>query len=240
VNPDVWLYIAMVMGVAALVLAAFYGRQVIAVSPGNDRMVYLMGAIREGSMTFMRREYTAIAGFVAIMSILIYALLDWGRPWGAVAYVFGAVLSATAGFIGMRIATAANARTAEAARQGGTAQALPVAFRGGAVMGFTVAGLGLLGFSLASVPRPLLCSLVSEAVSTRRPLTSALTSSARLKLGSLRTTLEIQPRSRTTSVTTLAMSPAWVPTSSSPMSVRSSLRSLSPRSCSQEASSFRR
>jgi len=148
VNPDVWLYIAMVMGVAALVLAAFYGRQVIAVSPGNDRMVYLMGAIREGSMTFMRREYTAIAGFVAIMSILIYALLDWGRPWGAVAYVFGAVLSATAGFIGMRIATAANARTAEAARQGGTAQALPVAFRGGAVMGFTVAGLGLLGFSL--------------------------------------------------------------------------------------------
>ncbi len=147
-NPDVWLYVAIAMGVAALILAAFYGRQVIAVSPGNDRMVYLMGAIREGAMTFMRREYTAIAGFVVVMSILIYALLDWGRPWGAVAYVFGAILSATAGFIGMRTATAANARTAEAARQGGTAQALPVAFRGGAVMGFTVAGLGLLGFSL--------------------------------------------------------------------------------------------
>ncbi|MEE8457194.1 MAG: sodium-translocating pyrophosphatase [Acidimicrobiia bacterium] len=147
-NPDVWLYVAIAMGVAALILAAFYGRQVIAVSPGNDRMVYLMGAIREGAMTFMRREYTAIAGFVVVMSVLIYALLDWGRPWGAVAYVFGAILSATAGFIGMRTATAANARTAEAARQGGTAQALPVAFRGGAVMGFTVAGLGLLGFSL--------------------------------------------------------------------------------------------
>ncbi|MEN8040501.1 MAG: sodium-translocating pyrophosphatase, partial [Actinomycetota bacterium] len=117
-------------------------------SPGNDRMVQLMGAIREGSMAFLRREYLAIAGFVAIMAILIFALLDWGRPWGAVAYVFGAALSATAGFIGMRIATAANARTAEAARQGGTAKALPVAFRGGAVMGFTVAGLGLLGFAL--------------------------------------------------------------------------------------------
>lgn len=51
-NPDIWLYVAMSMGVAALILAAVYGRQVIAASPGNDRMVELMGAIREGSMTF--------------------------------------------------------------------------------------------------------------------------------------------------------------------------------------------
>ncbi|GMR02881.1 MAG: sodium-translocating pyrophosphatase [Acidimicrobiia bacterium] len=147
-NPDVWLYIAIAMGIAALVLAAVYGRQVIAESPGSERMIELMGAIREGSMAFMRREYTAIAAFVVVMAILIFSLLDWGRPWGAVAYVFGALLSALAGFVGMRIATAANARTTEAARQGGTAAALPVAFRGGAVMGFTVAGLGLLGFSL--------------------------------------------------------------------------------------------
>ena len=147
-NPDIWLYVAMVMGVAALILAGVYSKQVLAAPPGNDRMVYLMGVIREGSMTFMRREYTAIAGFVVVMSILIFALLDWGRPWGAVAYVFGAVLSALAGFIGMRVATAANARTTEAARLGGTAQALPIAFRGGAVMGFTVAGLGLLGFAV--------------------------------------------------------------------------------------------
>ncbi|MCL1593923.1 MAG: sodium-translocating pyrophosphatase [Actinomycetia bacterium] len=136
------------MGIAALVLAAVYGRQVVAESPGNERMVSLMGAIREGSMAFMRREYLAIAVFVGVMAVLIFVLLDWGRPWGAVAYVFGAALSALAGFIGMRIATAANARTAEAARVGGTAKALPVAFRGGAVMGFTVAGLGLLGFAV--------------------------------------------------------------------------------------------
>ena len=147
-NADVWLYVAMVMGLAALVLAAVYGRQVIAVSPGNDRMVELMNAIREGAMAFMRREYLAIAGFVVVMSVLILIFLDWGRPWGAVAYIFGAVLSGLAGFVGMRIATAANARTAEAAREGGTATALPVAFRGGAVMGFTVAGLGLLGFAI--------------------------------------------------------------------------------------------
>jgi K(+)-stimulated pyrophosphate-energized sodium pump len=148
VNPDVWLYVAIAMGLAALILAAVYARQVVAADPGNDRMVELMRVIRAGSMTFMRREYIAIAGFVVIMAILIMVFLDWGRPWGAIAYVFGAVLSGLAGFIGMRIATAANARTAEAARQGGTAKALPVAFRGGAVMGFTVAGLGLLGFSL--------------------------------------------------------------------------------------------
>ena len=147
-NPDIWLYVAMSMGIAALLLAVLYGRQVLAVSPGNDRMVELMGAIRNGSMAFMRREYLAIAAFVAVMSVLIFTLLDWGRPWGAVAYIFGAALSALAGFIGMRIATAANARTAEAARTGGTAGALPVAFRGGAVMGFTVAGLGLLGFAV--------------------------------------------------------------------------------------------
>jgi K(+)-stimulated pyrophosphate-energized sodium pump len=148
VNPEVWLYAAMVMGLGALILALVYGRLVVAESPGNDRMVELMGAIREGSMAFMRREYLAIAAFVAVMASLILIFLDWGRPWGAVAYVFGAILSGLAGFIGMRIATAANARTTEAARLGGTAKALPVAFRGGAVMGFTVAGLGLLGFSL--------------------------------------------------------------------------------------------
>jgi len=148
VNPDVWLYLAMAMGVAALILAVVYSRMVMAAPPGNDRMVYLMGVIRAGSMAFMKREYMAIAAFVAVMTVLIFALLDWGKPWGAIAYVFGAVLSALAGFIGMRIATAANARTTEAARLGGTAQALPVAFRGGAVMGFTVAGLGLLGFAL--------------------------------------------------------------------------------------------
>ena len=147
-SPELWLYVAIVMGVAALILALVYGRFVLAESPGNAKMVELMGAIREGSMAFMRREYLAIGVFVVVMASLILIFLDWGRPWGAVAYVFGALLSGLAGFIGMRIATAANARTTEAARKGGTAKALPVAFRGGAVMGFTVAGLGLLGFSV--------------------------------------------------------------------------------------------
>ena len=147
-NPVIWLYLAIGVAIAALLLAWIFAREVNHADPGNDRMQELMGSIREGAMAFIRREYTAVAVFVAILAVLILIFLDWGRPWGAVAYVFGAVLSALAGFIGMRVATGANARTAEAARQGGVDQALPLAFRGGAVMGFTVAGLGLLGLSL--------------------------------------------------------------------------------------------
>ena len=147
-DPVIWLYLAIVAAIAALLLAAFFAREVNRADPGNDRMQELMDSIREGAMTFIRREYTAVAVFVVILAGLILIFLDWGRPWGAIAYIFGAVLSALAGFIGMRVATAANARTAEAARQGGVNQALPLAFRGGAVMGFTVAGLGLLGLSL--------------------------------------------------------------------------------------------
>jgi K(+)-stimulated pyrophosphate-energized sodium pump len=148
VNPELWLYAAMAMGVLALIVAFIYARQVLAADPGNETMVHLMNVIRSGSMAFLRREYLAIAFFVVVLTTLIVVFLPWGRPWGAIAYIFGATLSGLAGFIGMRIATAANARTTEAARQGGVAKALPVAFRGGAVMGFTVAGLGLLGFSV--------------------------------------------------------------------------------------------
>ncbi|HUG09094.1 MAG TPA: sodium-translocating pyrophosphatase [Acidimicrobiia bacterium] len=146
---DTILYIALVAGVLALVLAMYYTRAVLAAPQGNERMVELSTAIRQGAMAFLKREYTWVSVFVVVMAVLIAVLLEWGRPWGSVAYVFGAVLSALAGFVGMRIATAANARTTEAARTGGIPAALPVAFRGGAVMGFTVAGLGLLGVAIA-------------------------------------------------------------------------------------------
>ena len=142
------LYIALAAGALAILLAVYFTRAVMAAPQGNERMVELSTAIREGAMAFLRREYTWVSVFVVVMAVLIAVLLDWGRPWGAIAYVFGAVLSAFAGFVGMRIATAANSRTTEAARTGGIPAALPVAFRGGAVMGFTVAGLGLLGIGL--------------------------------------------------------------------------------------------
>jgi K(+)-stimulated pyrophosphate-energized sodium pump len=145
---DQILYAAIAAGVVALLLAGFYARKVLAAPRGNERMIALSDDIRQGAMTFLRREYLWVGVFVVVMAALIATLLDWGLPWGAVAYVFGAVLSAAAGYFGMRIATQANSRTAEAARTGGVSAALPIAFRGGAVMGFTVAGLGLVGVGL--------------------------------------------------------------------------------------------
>jgi K(+)-stimulated pyrophosphate-energized sodium pump len=141
-------YLAALSSLAGLGLAAFFFVSVTRASPGDPGMVELMHAIQEGATAFLRREYQWVAGFVVAMAVLIFALLDYGRPWGAIAYVCGAVLSALAGFVGMTIATRANARTAEAAKKG-PQLALPLAFRGGAVMGFTVAGLALFGLSMS-------------------------------------------------------------------------------------------
>ncbi|MDP8958671.1 MAG: sodium-translocating pyrophosphatase [Actinomycetota bacterium] len=148
-QPDAFVVVAAVAAALGLVLAGGFARQVLSADQGDVRMVELSGAIREGAMAFLRREYFWVTGFVLLMGVLIFTLLDYGRPWGALAYVFGAVLSAGAGLAGMRIATAANGRTSEAARQGGVRLALPLAFRGGAVMGFSVAGLGLLGVAIS-------------------------------------------------------------------------------------------
>ncbi|MBT3874002.1 MAG: sodium-translocating pyrophosphatase [Actinobacteria bacterium] len=139
---------SMIAAVAGLALAGFFANKVLSIKVTDSKVEELSTAIREGSMAFLKRMYSWISVFVVILAVLISVLTDWGYPWGSFAFVAGAVLSSLAGFIGMRIATAANGRTTEAARDGGTIKALPVAFRGGAVMGFTVAGLGLLGVSL--------------------------------------------------------------------------------------------
>jgi K(+)-stimulated pyrophosphate-energized sodium pump len=134
-------YLAGLSAIAALVLAAYYYRAVKAAPPGNDRMIFLMNEIQKGAKAFLYKEYSWVAVFVVALAILLAIVI---APLAAVSYVLGAVLSAGAGFIGMTVATMANARTAEAAKQG-PAKALPIAFRGGAVMGFSVAGLALLG-----------------------------------------------------------------------------------------------
>ncbi len=143
---DLVPYIAALSALAGLGLAGYFFMAVTKESPGSERMVELMTAIQEGSKAFLRREYSWVTGFVVIMAVLIFVLLDYGRPWGALTYILGAVLSGLAGFIGMTIATRANARTTQAAIEGAN-KALPLAFRGGAVMGFTVAGLALFGIS---------------------------------------------------------------------------------------------
>ncbi len=136
-------YLAFVSAIAGLGLAAFFFQDVKKASPGNDRMVFLMTEIQKGARAFLKQEYTWVSGFVVVMAILIAAVI---APLGAVSYVLGAVLSAGAGYAGMTVATMANARTTEAAKDG-PAKALPIAFRGGAVMGFAVAGLALAGLT---------------------------------------------------------------------------------------------
>lgn len=139
-------YIALGASALALLLALHFARVVLAAEQGTELMREIGAAIREGAMAFLRREYRWVSVFVAAMFVLLLIVPVEGRPAASFAFLMGAVLSSLAGFIGMRIATAANTRTAHAARSGASV-ALPLAFKGGAVMGFSVAGLALLGIS---------------------------------------------------------------------------------------------
>ncbi|MBJ83019.1 MAG: sodium-translocating pyrophosphatase [Acidimicrobiaceae bacterium] len=139
-------YFALIASALALLLAYYFAKTVMKADEGTDLMKEIGQAIREGAMAFLRREYQWVSVFVAAMFVLLLVVPIDGRPSASFAYLMGALLSSVAGFIGMRIATAANTRTANAAREG-AAKALPLAFKGGAVMGFTVAGLALLGIS---------------------------------------------------------------------------------------------
>ena len=141
---DIIPYLAAVSAIAALALAGYFYKVVSAAPPGDDRMIFLMTEIQKGARAFLYKEYSWVAVFVVALAILLAIVI---APLAAVSYILGAVLSALAGYIGMTVATMANARTAEAAKSG-PAKALPIAFRGGAVMGFTVAGLALGGLML--------------------------------------------------------------------------------------------
>src|SRR5437870_5113221 len=132
-------------GLAAVVFAVVLIYLVLNKPTGNDRMREIAAAIQEGAAAYLNRQYTVIAIIGVVIAIVIGFSINWST---AVLYVVGAVLSASAGYVGMNIAVRANLRTAEAARSG-LNSALQVAFRGGAVTGFMVVGLGLLGVSAA-------------------------------------------------------------------------------------------
>ena len=132
-------------GVAAVAFAVVLIFLVLRKPTGNDRMREIAAAIQEGAAAYLNRQYTVIAIIGVIIAIVIWLFIGWQT---AVLYIIGAVLSASAGYVGMNIAVRANLRTAEAARSG-LNSALQVAFRGGAVTGFMVVGLGLLGVSAA-------------------------------------------------------------------------------------------
>jgi len=113
-------------------------------SSGNEKMKEIAKAIQEGAKAFLRREYIYLSIFVIIVAIVLVLFIN---PLTAISFVVGAIFSATAGYIGMRVATMANVRTAHAARSG-INPALKIAFSSGTIMGMLVAGLGLLGLSL--------------------------------------------------------------------------------------------
>ncbi|MGN6058951.1 MAG: sodium-translocating pyrophosphatase [Sphingomicrobium sp.] len=137
------LYIAIVCGLLAVLYGIFTSRQVLGMSPGNQRMVEVSAAIQEGAGAYLRRQYTTIAIVGVIVAIIIGIFL---KPLSAVAFLIGAILSGAAGFIGMNISVRANVRTAEAAR-GSLQSGLTTAFRAGAVTGLLVAGLALLAIA---------------------------------------------------------------------------------------------
>ena len=140
------LMIIPVCAVLALVFALYLAGSVRKEEEGTDRMKEIAGAIREGANAFLFSEYKVLVIFAAVLFVVIGVGI--GNWITAVCFLVGAVFSTLAGFFGMRIATEANVRTANAARTSGMAKALAVAYHGGAVMGFSVVGLGLLGISV--------------------------------------------------------------------------------------------
>ena len=159
------LYLAAGSGALALLFAVITARRVIAEDTGTDVMRHIASLIQDGAAAFLRREYTFLAGFVAVVAVLIAVFVDndiTGKfaaigikeagqytdlPRTAISYVLGAIASALAGWVGMYIAVRANVRTAAKAREG-LNPALRVAFSSGAVMGMTVVGISLVFLAL--------------------------------------------------------------------------------------------
>ena len=140
-------YFVPLAGVLALIYAFVQSSWVNKQDPGNEKMIAIGTAVREGAMAFLAREYKVLALFV----VAVAALLAWGNAsqntsMVAASFIVGALCSGFAGFFGMRVATAANNRTTQAARTS-LNSALGVAFAGGSVMGMSVVGLGVIGLS---------------------------------------------------------------------------------------------
>ncbi len=133
--------VALVCAGAAVVYGLIITQRLLAKSPGNERMREISGAVQEGAQAYLNRQYTIIAAVAVPIAIVLWLLQDYKT---AIGFVFGGILSGSAGFIGMNVSVRSNARVAEAAR-GGVPPALDVAFKGGSVTGLLVVGLALIG-----------------------------------------------------------------------------------------------
>ncbi|MDR1158635.1 MAG: sodium-translocating pyrophosphatase [Oscillospiraceae bacterium] len=145
-----WLfYLAPAGAVVALLFAYFQSRQVMAFPEGSEAMQKIALSVRTGANAYLRRQYRGVIAFFAVLFVLlgVMALLDFLTPFVPFAFITGGFFSGLSGFIGMRIATFANARTANAASQS-LNKGLRIAFSSGTVMGFVVVGLGLLDLSI--------------------------------------------------------------------------------------------
>ena len=140
-------YLVPVAGVIGLIFAMILWARINKAEPGTEKMVKIAAAIREGAMTFLKREYLYLAVFVTVLFFVLGSQINWST---GISFVVGAIFSALAGFVGMRVATSANVRTAAAAREG-ISPAMSIAFSSGTVMGMMVSGLGLLGLGILTI-----------------------------------------------------------------------------------------
>ena len=145
-DPKTIVIISFVAGIVALIFAFIKSQWVNSQDPGSERMQEIGKAIHLGAMAFLKREYSVLSGFVVIVAVILFATYKAEHQLIALSFIVGAFCSSLAGFFGMKIATAANMRTTQAARTS-LNQALMVAFSGGTVMGMCVVGLGLMGLS---------------------------------------------------------------------------------------------
>ncbi|MEG1998085.1 MAG: sodium/proton-translocating pyrophosphatase, partial [Clostridiales bacterium] len=154
---SIFMYLAPIAGILALIFAVYLTKRVTKMDPGNDKMKEIAEAIHSGAMAFLKRQYRTLIIFILIIIVIIsvIGLMTTGegsmKPQTAIAFAIGAFCSILAGNIGMRVATKANVRTANAAYTSGLNKALNCAFSGGAVMGMSVVGLGLLGLGLVVI-----------------------------------------------------------------------------------------